>query len=234
MDDLTFRREAYENPNSRSPEFLAAIQESPSRRELVAELKHLDQKLASALKVELPEGLEAKLLLNQQLHSHQRRRKKTSIALALVASITLVVSLGYAWLRLAPVDLGQHALAHVYHEVKALKSEQDIDFNTINSQLASLDGVGNGHFSGQPGRILYSTYCDFHGVRSLHLVMQGAQGKVTVFIIPPESRMTLKHAFADNRYQGVGFELNSTYMLLVSQHNDDLEKIKDELKQFFI
>ncbi|MCG9696286.1 DUF3379 family protein [Shewanella sp. Isolate11] len=234
MDELTFRREAYANPHNQQAEFLAAMQASDQRVTFVNDLKQLDKQLEAAMKVELPEGLEAKLLLNQQLHRHQQQRRKIGFVVTLAASIAFIAGIGFSLLRLSPVDLGQHALAHVYHEVKAMQSEQNISFNSINTQLASLSGLNHAHFTQQPGRVLYSSYCDFQGVRSLHLVMQTEQGKVSVFIVPKEQRMTLAPSFADKRYQGMGFNADNAYLVLVAENKNELSDVKEEIKQAFI
>lgn len=234
MDELKFRRQAYENPNSDEADFIAAMQGSEDRKAFVNDLKQLDNQLEQAFKVPVPEGLDAKLLLNQQLHQHQQQRRKTGFTLALVASVAFIAGISFTLLRIAPVDLNQHALAHVYHEDAAMTSNEQIGYEQLNVQLASMSQTGSGHFTQQPGRVLYSTYCDFQGVKSLHLVMQGEQGKVTVFIVPAEERMQMQQQFADQRYQGLGFETDNTYMLLVGENQQDLSNIKSEIKQSFI
>ncbi|MCL1042233.1 DUF3379 domain-containing protein [Shewanella marisflavi] len=234
MDELKFRREAYENPHRQDDEFLASMHESSERTAFVNDLKLLDNKLEAALKVDIPEDLEAKLLLNQQLHQHQVDRRKTGFTLALVASIAFIAGISFTLMRLAPVDLGQHALTHVYHEKVAMQSEQNISVDEINTQLASLSSLNQAQFTEQPGRVLFSTYCDFQGVKSIHLVMQGKQGKVTLFIVPLDDRMVLEEAFADKRYQGMGFKSENAYVLLVAEHAKDLDYVRDEVKESFI
>lgn len=234
MDELKFRREAYENPQRRDADFIAAMGESSQRAQFVNDLKRFDNQIEAALNIDVPTGLEAKLLLNQQLHQHQVRRRKMGFTLAMVASVAFVAGISFSLFRLGPVDLGEHALAHVAHETVAMQSSLDISYNTINSQLASLGNFANARFTEQPGRVFFSTYCDFQGVRSLHLVMQGEQGKVTLFIVPIEERMILEQAFADNRYQGEGFTADNAYMLLVAENHSDIDNIKNEIQQTFI
>lgn len=48
MDELKFRREAYENPNRQDDEFLASMHESSERTAFVNDLKLLDKKLEAA------------------------------------------------------------------------------------------------------------------------------------------------------------------------------------------
>lgn len=234
MDELQFRRQAYEEPNSQDEDFLAAQKAAPEREAFVKGLKKLDGKLEQAFKIDVPEDLAAKLLLNQQLHQHQSQRRKSGFTLALVASVAFIAGISFTLLRMAPVDLGQHAVAHVYHEEKALIVDQNVSFEDVNFQLASMGTTGNAQFTQQPGKVYYSTFCDFQGVKSLHLVMEGAQGKVTLFIVPIEDRMVLDQSFADNKYQGQGFETDNAYMLLVSENYENLSYVKKEIQQTFI
>ncbi len=234
MDELKFRRQAYGEPNSQDPEFLQAAMESAEREAFLNDLKGLDNKIENALKIDVPDDLAAKLLLRQQLQHHHSQRRKTGFAFAMVASVAFLAGITFTLLRMGPVDLGQHALAHVYHEDKALHLDQNVQYQDVNFQLASLNTGSNMKFTQQPGKVFYSTYCDFQGVQSLHLVMQGESGKVTLFIVPLEDRMVLDEAFADNKYKGMGFETDNAYMLLVGEGAEDLNYVKNEIKQTFI
>ncbi|WP_299806470.1 DUF3379 domain-containing protein [uncultured Shewanella sp.] len=232
MDELKFRRQAYSEPNSQEPDFLDAAMESAEREAFLNDLKSLDTKIERALKIDVPDDLAAKLLLRQQLQHHHSQRRKTGFAFALVASVAFLAGIALTLLRMGPVDLGQHALAHVYHEDKALHIDQNVAYQNVNFQLASLDS--HMKFTEQPGKVFYSTYCDFQGVQSLHLVMQGEQDKVTLFIVPLEDRMVLEEAFADNKYQGMGFETDNAYMLLVGEKRQDLNYVRNEIEHTFI
>ena len=234
MDELKFRRQAYGEPNNQDPEFLQAAMESAEREAFLNDLKGLDNKIENALKIDVPDDLAAKLLLRQQLQHHHSQRRRTGFAFAMVASVAFLAGITFTLLRMGPVDLGQHALAHVYHEDKALHVDQNVQYQDVNFQLASLNGSSDMKFTQQPGKVFYSTYCDFQGVQSLHLVMQGESGKVTLFIVPLEDRMVLDEAFADNKYKGMGFETDNAYMLLVGEGSQDLNHVKNEIKQTFI
>ena len=234
MDELKFRRQAYEDPHNQDPEFVAQMQESAENQAFVAELKRLDTKLINALKVDVPEELADKLILRQQLQLHHKQRRQTGFLVAMAASIAFIVGISFSLLRLGPVDLAEHALAHVYHEGVALQVDQNVDFTQVNAQLASMNNLGNAKFTEQPGKVYYTSYCDFQGVKSLHLVLQAEKGKVTLFIVPIEKRMVLDNTFADGKYQGMGFEAGDAYILLVGEDKTDLSFVKDEIKNTFI
>ena len=234
MDGLKFRRQAYEDPHNQDPEFVAQMQESAENQAFVAELKSLDAKLTHALKVDVPEDLADKLILRQQLQHHHKQRRQTGFLVAMAASIAFIVGISFSLLRLGPVDLAEHALAHVYHEGVALQVDQNVNFSQVNAQLASLKNLSHTKFTEQPGKVYYTSYCDFQGVKSLHLVLQAEKGKVTLFIVPIEKRMVLDNTFADGKYQGVGFEASDAYILLVGEDKTDLSFVKDEIKNTFI
>ncbi|EGM69512.1 DUF3379 domain-containing protein [Shewanella sp. HN-41] len=234
MDELKFRRQAYEDPHNQDLEFLQQMQEKDEYQALVSELKNLDAKLMSALKVDVPEDLADKLILRQQLQQHHKQRRQTGFLVAMAASIAFVIGVSFSLLRLGPVDLAEHALAHVYHEDMALHLDQNVNFNQVNAQLASLKDLGHAKFIEQPGKVYYTSYCDFQGVKSLHIVLQGEQGKVTLFIVPLEKRMVLNQTFADAKYQGMGFETADAFILLVAEDQADLRFVKEEIKNTFI
>jgi len=234
MDELKFRRQAYEDPHNQDLEFLQQMQEKTEYQALVSELKNLDAKLTSALKVDVPEDLADKLILRQQLQQHHKQRRQTGFLVAMAASIAFVIGVSFSLLRLGPVDLAEHALAHVYHEDMALHLDQNVSFSQVNAQLTSLKNVGHAKFIEQPGKVYFTSYCDFQGVKSLHLVLQGEQGKVTLFIVPLEKRMVLNQTFADTKYQGMGFETADAFILLVAEDQADLRFVKEEIQNTFI
>ena len=181
MDDLQFRRQAYGDPNNQSDDFLQHMASHPDDAKLVKELKALDTQLTQALNIAVPDDLAEKLLLRQQLNQHRQSQKRTRYLMAMAASIAFIVGVSFSMLRFTPIDLSEHALAHVYHETKALQIEQDIGFNDVNFKLASMSGLQQSKFIQQPGRVFYTAYCDFQGVKSLHLVMQDENGQKGYF-----------------------------------------------------
>lgn len=235
MDDLQFRREAYGDPNNQTDEFLQHLANHEDDAKLVNDLKSLDSKLMQALNVPVPNDLADKLLLRQQLTQHQHDKKHTRYLMAMAASIAFVIGISFSMLKLTPVDLSEHALTHVAHEGKALMMDQNINFNDVNFKLASVEGLGQSKFIQQPGHVYYTAYCDFQGVKSLHLVMADETGKkVTLFIVPVENRMQFDEAFANQKYKGKGFETAGAYMMIVGENDTNLDYVKAEIEQTFI
>ena len=61
-----------------------------------------------------------------------------------------------------------------------IKDSYTID--EVNALLASFDGK----LSGFEQQIRYARFCNFRGVRSLHLVLDTKDGPVTVFVLPKD------------------------------------------------
>ncbi|WP_394129831.1 DUF3379 domain-containing protein [Shewanella maritima] len=235
MDDLKFRRKAYDDPNDQSEEFLSHLAQNPDDEKLVNDLKSLDDKITKALNIDVPEDLADKLILRQQLNSHQQNKRRSRYFMALAASVAFAVGVGFSYLNLAPVNLGNHAIAHIYHEPDALTSTRSIGYEDVNFKLAGISGLEQNKFTQQPGQVYYTTYCNFRGVKSLHMVMSDEHGKkVTLFIVPTEERFKLESSFADSQYKGKGFESADAYMLLVGEEDSDLDYVKREVEQTFI
>ncbi len=234
MDDLEFRRRVFSDPNSQDPDFLEAVAEGQGRQNTLSDLKALDDKIFSAMKVDVPDGLAEKLILRQQVKLHRAEKRRTGFMLAAAASVAFVAGIAFTLLRNAPVDLAEHAIAHVYHEHEAMLADQSISYDQVNKQLVSLTDMKGAHFTEQPGEVFYSTYCDFQGVRSLHMVIQGKDGKVTLFIVPEDKRMRFEKTFTDKKYQGMMFKKDGAYMILVGKDKADLNYVKKEIEGTFI
>lgn len=67
LDNLSFRRKLAENPQVLDDEMLAYLQENPTEKEAVKAARHFDKQVDNVLKVEVPEGLQARILLKQSL-----------------------------------------------------------------------------------------------------------------------------------------------------------------------
>ncbi len=226
MDELEFRRRAYADPQSGEPDFLAAMGEEASRKDLVDELKGMDKQLHAALKVPVPEDLAERLLLRQNLQAHQETRKRHRWQLAAAASIAFAVGLSLTWLR-TPADLGQHALDHMAHEAAYLHTvNEQVSLTALNTKLASFGG----RFDSLPGEVHYPNYCDFQGIRSLHIVMDSDDGRITLFVMPRQDKLELPQQFSDDRYLGIGDETGQVQFAIVGNPDQQLTPVMNQVK----
>ncbi|WJG10622.1 DUF3379 family protein [Aliiglaciecola sp. LCG003] len=231
MDDLQFRRTIYAEPNSTSDEIKQAIADDPKKQEFWNEINRLDAAILQASKVDVPEGLAHKLILRQALESHNVQKKRSRIHLAIAASIAFAIGISITvWQQQSGVYLGEHALAHVYHEADGypLRANGDISVDKVNVQLASLGA----EFKHKVGRIFFAGFCTFDNVRSYHMVLEDGSGnKVTVFVVPHDEDFKLQENFSDNKMAGQMFDTTNASIIMVGEKGHSLEQVKYKLKQ---
>ena len=223
MDDLQYRRSIYADPNSENEDVVAAQNADPAKKHLAQELSLFDEKLKQAMEVSVPDDLCNKLLLRQTLASHQQDKRKSRVYLSLAASVAIVAGLLVNYLQFSNSfkNLGDYALAHVYHEQDHFYNDDSnrVSLTSLNNKMATF----NGSFSESLGELISADYCRFDGMKSLHLVFQGLTDTVTVFIVPKEEHLAFKNKFSDNKLHGESLGFEQANILVVADKNESLE-----------
>ncbi len=227
MDELEFRRRLYAEPDACDDEIAQFAKDDPEKQQFIQDIQLLDKQIEAALNIEVPDTLADRLILNQTLNSHRAQKKKQRVHLALAASVAFCFSLLINYtLKDAPLNVEQHALAHVYHELKSLEpSERSYELAQVNTQLASFGGK----MSRLPGKISYATICDFEGQKGLHLVFQSEQGPVTLFIVPAENSYEAEAIFNDKRFDGSIHQTNNANMIMLGNKGQQFTQYQKEL-----
>ena len=216
MDELEFRRHTIAQPNELDKELQEFANSSADRQQFLNESKAFDKQLDNALEIPVPDNLAERIILNTSLKEKARTDeleqednvisarswfKFDRVHLALAASFVIAVS-AFMFSEEQSINqtAGEHALAHVYHEIYALNKTQPISIQTVNEKLALLGG----QISDLPGKVTYVTFCDFQGERGLHLVFESDFGPMTVFIVPSDNQIFEigSDDFNDSRYAG--------------------------------
>lgn len=223
MDDLQFRRAIYADPNNQDEATLAAQQQDPNKKKFAKDISLLDKKIKQALEVPVPDDLCNKLILRQTLASHQVQKRKKRVHLALAASVAIVGGLILNFLQFSSAynNLGDYALAHVYHEEGAFDNNSNtlVNLASLNNKMAAFDGV----FNKSLGKLISADYCRFDGMKSLHLVYQGKTSPVTVFVVPKNEELSFSQNFHDEQYVGRSMAFNDNNIILVTDKNESLD-----------
>lgn len=234
MDDLEFRRTLYADPQSTDRALLESMAKDPHKQEFAHELRKLNRELQAAASVPVPEDLAHKLILRQSLKSHaEKQNRKNRWYMAIAASLAFVfgVSLTLFWQQ-PVVNLGENALAHVYHESASLSaSSQALSLAEVNAKLASMDASLSASLNADIGDIIAANYCHFDKVKSLHLVVQNAQGKVSIFVIPQRQGHQLQQDFGDEKLLGKGLRYQQANVLIVGEKNQDIQQLQHKIRQ---
>jgi hypothetical protein len=231
MDDLQFRRAIYADPNNQDADTVAAQQADPSKKQFAQEILKLDERIKQALHAPVPDDLCNKLILRQTLATHQVQKRKTRVHLALAASVAIVGGLMLNFLQFSSAysNLGDYALAHVYHEQGSFTNNASsrVTLTSLNKKMATFDG----NFSQSLGKLLFADYCRFDGMKSLHLVYQGKTSPVTVFVVPKNEQLSFSTNFHDKQYFGSSLEFNHTNIIVVADKNESLGQWQQNISE---
>lgn len=232
MDELEFRRRLFSDPSAGDTTLKQSLQQDSAKAELQQELLQLDAALHKALYIEVPDDLQARLLLQQQVSSYRQQRRRKQWLYGIAASVAL--TLGLVQLRFEPLhfgqDLGSYALAHVYHEASALLDHnQQLPLAEVNQLMTSFAGK----LEQFDGKVRYARFCHFRGVRSLHLILDSKEGTVTVFVLPKDHGWQNTGTFTDDNFHGQSLALAGADLVLVAARQQLLAPLVDQVQQQF-
>ncbi|MEM0910096.1 MAG: DUF3379 family protein, partial [Pseudomonadota bacterium] len=89
MDELAFRRTLYADPHTKDIDVVMQARQDPKKLAFWDELKTLDNDIALALRVDVPENLAQKLLLRQSINIESKERARKPWYWAMAATVAL-------------------------------------------------------------------------------------------------------------------------------------------------
>jgi hypothetical protein len=229
MDELEFRRTLYADPNCTDESVLAAIADDPKKREFHKELKQLNKNMHQASQVKVSDDLVHKLILRQTMQTHKSSKMRNRIQLVMAASVAFVVGVSFTmWQQNNLLDLSKQAIAHVHYEGNyAFGAQENFSLQQVNAKLAQFGG----EFTEELGQVYYANFCDFENVRSLHMVMQGENGKVSVFVIPHDDAHDANGSATERGYQSQAIDVKRASIIVVGEEGVDIQGMKEQLKR---
>ncbi|WP_421134053.1 DUF3379 family protein [Alteromonas sp. A079] len=228
MDELEFRRRIYADPNTTDSDVVEAAKADSNKRDFWNEQKQLDTQLKQAAKVEVPEDLVNKLIWQQSADEFSRYKRKSRWYMALAASVAFTVGIGFTMWYHQPVSLGGQALAHMqYAETERAHTLLPVNLEMVNAKLASFGAS----FTDDIGKVEVANYCHLSTVRSLHLILDTPEGKMSVFIVPERSDIRVPAEFEDKQYRGESLTLQRASIMVVGDKNADLDNMKKSVAE---
>ncbi len=228
MDELEFRRRIYADPETTDSDVVEAAKEDESKRNFWNEQKQLDKQLKQALKVDVPEDLASKLIWQQSTDEFNRYKRRSRWYLAMAASVAFTVGIALTMWYHQPLSIGGQALAHMqYAEMEHAHSLLPVDLNMVNAKLASFGGS----FSEMLDGVEVANYCHLSTVRSLHLIVDTPQGKMSIFVVPERGDVSVPSRFEDSQYHGESIKMQHANVMIVGDKNADLSEMKKAISE---
>ncbi len=236
MDELEIRRRLLTDPNDDDDGLREALRQSPEQGRYAAELRRLDEQLARAMAVAVPDQLADRILLGSSF-DRQRPQRSQRWPLALAASVAFALGVGVthwwpqlsggpgAYVAAVPGgDLYAHAVGHYLAEADEMRAiDEQLNVTQVNHKLATLGG----DFMTSPGRIYFANFCSFDGVRSLHLVLQGEHQRIALFVVPTASTMAGPRMVGD--VKAVALPQGRHTLLVVGPPAEPLEQMATDV-----
>jgi hypothetical protein len=229
MDDLHIRRSILADPKARDEAINEAIRSDSTTQKFVQEIDALDDKIAQAMNIPVPDDLYNKLILRQTLASHQQQKSKTRVRLAMAASVTFVLGLTVNFMMFSSTykNLGDYAIAHTNHEASHFSNtdQANVTLASLNDKMASFKGSFDSTF----GTLIFADYCRFDGSKSLHLVFQGESSPVNVFIVPNDEEIEFNAAFSNETLKGRSLNFNYSNVIVVGDKKEPLNQWQERI-----
>ncbi|WP_416308214.1 DUF3379 family protein [Neptunicella sp. SCSIO 80796] len=229
MDELEFRRTIYADPDNTDAEMIAAAQQDKAKQHFWQDVKQLDKQIKQTVnQVDIPDGLAHRLILRQSIARHRKQQVKQRWYIALAASVAFLLGINFTLLQNNTLDLTHYALAHRYHEGEIpMQMDENVSLQQLNVKLASMGA----HLQNDIGKVYFANFCDFEQVRSLHMVIDSGQGKITVFVVPHDEKFKMDAQFADQRFNGKSIDLGEVALIVLGEKNQPLQDVTNKLSK---
>ncbi len=197
MNCLDFRRFRLSDPYSTDAEILSHRVECEACNSFENEVRKLDRQIGRALTVEVPEGLAARILLNQSLQSKPRKPTRW-YWLSMAASFFLAgILIAYQLTFIDPIE--KILVQHLEMEEAAVHSmmmpvQQPQIRQVLNSiNLDSTTSLEN---------VVFAKTCIIQGELVAHFVIKDGNNEFTVVLIPQKIVDEVLE-FGDENWRGV-------------------------------
>ena len=239
---LTTRQTLTSEPNTRNSEVLQHMAACEDCSAFSIKLKQFDDKLKSAVHLDVPEGLESRILLAQRMsgeaeaiessdnvvafkksHATQQRNYKwMSLAAALVLAVGLSLGM-FKWGESHGVQ--NEVLAHIDSHLEELEKDDNVKLASLNDfleehGLSASEGIGY---------VRYVSNCPIDGKMVPHLVVADEHGKpVTVMYIPWKDAPK-NTPFKNQRFKGVLVGAQKGSFAIVSEDPSSLKPVENRV-----
>lgn len=235
MDELEFRRRIMSDPKQRDSDIATAISASETNSKFAEEILDLDNQIAKAMNVDVPEDLADRILFNQSstTESNIVRPNFARKAMAMAASVAFMAGLlvgqinwGNVVVSPAQASLVDTAMQHVVDEMPFIDAlDEKVSMDQINAKMEPFDHQFGEHF---PYHVYYLNHCGFGKSNAVHMVFQGEHGKVTLFLTGIASDKDLN--FDQDGMTGVVHAMGGSSLILVGEEGENVANIAKNLE----
>lgn len=223
MNCLEFRRQLGIDPQSSGTDFVSHRQECARCAEAAARALEFEAALRRALNVAPSTQLAESILLAQA--TRQQRGRQTWMRrgglLALAATLVLAVGVG---MRVEASPLAAQAVEHLRGEPDALTLSQAVPAESVREAFAKRGIVLRHDVSGE---VVFVGCCPMGRHLTVHLVMPGNTGPVTVIYVV-DDRVKQSEDFQREGWRGRSVPLGNGTLILLARDSGQFDGIEAE------
>ncbi len=254
MNQTDFRKRLYLNPLEPDAEILKQANLDPELGKILGETQQMERDLHRVLStVAVPSSLQAKLMAipdtdvsdQDSADALQRLAEKPAANanyfqyFAIAASLVLALGVSFS-LTFSPqagpsseeIAFGHEVLQHLYHEdgeIAAINSGRDLPAVGMPMIMQAMAPVGTQLAPASATTVASVKFAKpcviIEAFESAHLILQGSQGAVSVFVIN-NTPVSVEYSINDDRFSGVVMPMAKGNMILVGEDNADLTEYK--------
>ena len=225
MNCLEFRRQLLIDPRATEADFQHHARECGRCAEAQVRALAFESSLQAALSVPAPAQLAESILLHQateQQRNRQRLRRGGGL-LALAAGVVLAFGVG---LHLQAQPLPEIVVDHLQHEAFVLSMTKPVAAEQVRQAFASL-GVTVGEL---PADISFVGCCPVGRYSSVHLLMPGSNGPVTVLYLT-DDRFEARKDFVREGWLGRSVPLAHGTLVLLAHDAGQFDRIENQWRR---
>ncbi len=252
MDEIEFRKRVYANPAAPEQELVDAARDNPDYQEILNQTQAMERQVDAVVNaIAVPEGLEAKLLAIPQQATEVTGSVGTvarSAAAnssffnyyAIAASLLLVIGVTFTLSSnrgptVTDLAMQDGVFTILYSEPQMLATVPSLNtgptpvalsMGSVNEVMADAGVQLVSNTTQQDMDIYSATPCVIlPAYKSAHLVLQGEEGAVSVFVIN-NSPVQNEYQIRDSRFQGLVMPASEGNMILIGEQGENLEELK--------
>lgn len=228
-----YRQEIAADPSTSQEDVALHVAACPSCAAFSAEMRSLDQSIAKALAIDVPELKMPELpsIENDNvvtLPFKRQNRITTPAWIGIAASFALAAIIGIQFFGSDPsggLTLGEEILAHLDHEPRALRIT---NVAVSDERLSRVVNPSVGTMDRNVGLVTYARSCVINGKTVPHLVIQGEKGPITLLLMPEEMVDGAVSLDGDS-VDGVILPVGSGSIAIIGERGERLEEIEQRV-----
>ncbi|GJM04426.1 MAG: hypothetical protein DHS20C09_04170 [marine bacterium B5-7] len=187
---------------------------------LSREIKELNHHLHEAVNISPPHDLAARILLRQSLSKEKKSHFNYYISSGLAACLLLAISIIFITPNIQDTNLERAVISYANNNAQIHVSEQDIKSDELKKLFTSIDM----NLDGNLGVVNYAMPCFIREQISLHLVVAGTKGPVTVLMMP-EGKVNETMKIKNTNINGIIVPCPKGSMAILGTSGEDLDQI---------